>query len=453
MYTKIKKINGVLINMKKKIRFISIVLLSILILSACSKSGDEKSIEALKASIIPINTVEYGNGFEDLMPLKNILKDKKIVAMGEATHGTSEFFKMKHRFFEFLVEEMGYRVFAMECDGGAGQVINEYILNGKGNLNDCLEAVKYDVFTTEEVKSMIKWMKEYNDDPSHKEKIKFYGMDNVNIVDTLPKLSYYLKKLDKELQTKIEEDTLNTIYRNDIKAITNEQLDSILLNVNEIKKDMENSKEKYFNNNLQNEYELAIWNLNLVSQCAEYYIEVNKSVDQMVQSVAAMNLRDKYMAANVKWIQEHEGRLGNDKVMLWAHNIHVSSMDDIYKYMGKNLKEMYGDEYYSIGFEFSRGSFNASDMSTGTMTRFDTDNNTSEYLAYKFERTEIPISFLDFNSASKNKEVSKILSKNQTFSLITAFYDESIQKSFQYIPKNLFDGLIYIKDTTPSKIQ
>jgi len=354
---------------------------------------------------------------------------------------------MKHRFFEFLVEEMGYRVFVMECNGGAGQVINDYILKGDSNMEDSLPAL----YRTEEVKNMIKWMKEYNDDPSHKEKIKFYGMDNINIVDTLPKLSYYLGKLDKELQTKVEE-SLSIIYRNDIKALTNEQLDSILLSINEIKKDMENSKEKYLNNNLQNEYELAIWNLNLVSQCVEYHIEVNKSVNHIIESVSVMKIRDKYMAANVKWIQEHESKLGNDKVMLWAHNVHVSYMDDIYKYMGKNLKEMYGDEYYSIGFELSRGSFNTSDMSTGTLTRFVIDNNGPEYLAYKFDKTQIPISFLDFNSASENKEVSEVLSKNQAFNFGTLYYDESIEKSFQYIPKNLFDGLIYIKETTESKL-
>lgn len=436
--------------MKKKLKLISTCLISILCLTACSKVNENPEVKALKKSVIPISTVEAGNGFKDLMPLKDILKDKKIVAMGEATHGTSEFFKMKHRFFEFLVEEMGYRVFAMECDGGVGQVINDYILKGEGNIEDSLPAL----YRTEEVKNMIKWMKEYNDEPSNEEKIKFYGMDIFNIVDTLPKLSYYLGKLDKELQTKVEEDTLNTIYRNDIKALTNEQLDSILLNINEIKKDMENAKEKYLNNNLQNEYELAIWNLNLVSQCAKYSIEVNKSVNPMIQSVAASNLRDKYMAANVKWIQEHESKLGNDKVMLWAHNLHVSYMDDIYKYMGKNLKEMYADEYYSIGFEFTRGSFNAhNDMSTETLTRFDIDNNGPEYLASKFDKTHIPISFLDFNLASENKEMSKMLSSNQTFNLITAYYDETIPKSFQYIPRNLFDGLIYIKETTPSKIQ
>ncbi len=440
--------------MKKKLKLISTCLISILCLTACSKVNENPEVKTLKKSVIPISTVEAGNGFEDLMPIKEILKDRKIVGIGEATHGTSEFFKMKHRFFEFLVEEMGYRVFAMECDGGGGQVINDYILSEEGNLEECLGDIKYEVFRTEEVKNMIKWMKEYNDDPSHKEKIKFYGMDIQNIVDTLPKLSYYLGKLDKELQTKVEEDTLNTIYRNSIKALTNEQLESSLLNINKFKKDMENAKEKYLNNNLQNEYELAIWNLNLVSQCVEYHIEVNKNENQMVQSVAASNLRDKYMADNVKWIQEYESKLGNDKVMLWAHNLHVSSKDVNYIYMGKKLKEMYGDEYYSIGFEFSRGSFNAhNDMSTETLTRFDIDNNDSEYLAYKFDKTEIPISFLDFNSASKSEKISEILSENQTFNLITAYYDESIPKSFQYIPGDLFDGLIYIKETTPSKIQ
>lgn len=67
----------------------------------------------LKENLIPIKTTQAGNGFEDLMPLKEILKDKKIIGMGEATHGTCEFFQMKHRMFEFLVEEMGYRVFGI----------------------------------------------------------------------------------------------------------------------------------------------------------------------------------------------------------------------------------------------------------------------------------------------------------------------------------------------------
>jgi len=160
------------------------------------------------------------------------------------------------------------------------------------------------------------------------------------------------------------------------------------------------------------------------------------------------------MADNVKWIQEYESKLGNDKVMLWAHNLHASYMDNNFKYMGKNLKEIYGDEYYSLGFEFSRGSFNArDDMSSIAYNQFEINNNDSEYLAYKFEKINIPISFLDFKLGSKNENISKMVSKEQGFTLISDFYNEAIPRKLQYIPKKLFDGLIYIRETTPSKMQ
>jgi len=184
--------------------------------------------------------------FKDLMPLKDILKDKKIVAMGEATHGTSEFFKMKHRFFEFLVEEMGYRVFAMECDGGGGQVINDYILNGKGSLEEALVATKFAIWRTEEVKNMIKWMKEYNDDPSHKEKIKFYGFDMQGITDTLPRLSFYLDSIDKEVKTYVEE-MIQPLYKDqmNIKNYSMQEMKNLKTQLNEVKVKLQENKEIY----------------------------------------------------------------------------------------------------------------------------------------------------------------------------------------------------------------
>ena len=55
------------------------------------------------------------------MPLKKIIGEARIVALGEATHGTHEFFQMKHRMLEFLVEEMGFNTFAMEAAWPASQ--------------------------------------------------------------------------------------------------------------------------------------------------------------------------------------------------------------------------------------------------------------------------------------------------------------------------------------------
>jgi len=61
-----------------------------------------------------LKSVKAESGFEDLSPLKNVLKDVQIVGLGEATHGTKEFFQMKHRMLEFLVKEMGFTVLALE---------------------------------------------------------------------------------------------------------------------------------------------------------------------------------------------------------------------------------------------------------------------------------------------------------------------------------------------------
>jgi erythromycin esterase len=48
-----------------------------------------------------------------MSPLRSVVGEARIVAMGEATHGSREFFQMKHRMLEFLAEKMGFTVFAI----------------------------------------------------------------------------------------------------------------------------------------------------------------------------------------------------------------------------------------------------------------------------------------------------------------------------------------------------
>src|SRR5215510_12728002 len=82
------------------------------------KSPDSSQTETvsnwLSRSAIRLKSVEAGHSFDDLQPLKSILKDVRIVGLGEGTHGTREFFQIKHRLLEFLVNEMGFTLFVME---------------------------------------------------------------------------------------------------------------------------------------------------------------------------------------------------------------------------------------------------------------------------------------------------------------------------------------------------
>src|SRR5690606_36348548 len=78
--------------------------------------GQDNLVKAINSKLIPIKSVEVSSDFfSDLEKLKVILKDKRIVGLGEATHGTHEFFTFKHRMLEFLVKEMGFKTFAIEA--------------------------------------------------------------------------------------------------------------------------------------------------------------------------------------------------------------------------------------------------------------------------------------------------------------------------------------------------
>lgn len=119
---------------------------------------DEQAVLSwIQQNTIPIRHIEAGNDFSDLQPLKEILKDVKTVGLGEATHGTREFFKFKHRLFEFLVKEMRYTVFTLEASYSASLPSNDYVLYGKGDLATVLTGQGYSPWDTEEFIKMIRW--------------------------------------------------------------------------------------------------------------------------------------------------------------------------------------------------------------------------------------------------------------------------------------------------------
>src|SRR6266852_4359212 len=68
----------------------------------------------IRQHAISLKTSEPGGSDDDLQPLQQIVGNATIVGLGEASHGTHEFFTMKHRILEFLVSHMGFNTFAME---------------------------------------------------------------------------------------------------------------------------------------------------------------------------------------------------------------------------------------------------------------------------------------------------------------------------------------------------
>jgi len=101
---------------------------------ALAWSGENKAVvEWVGAHAVRLQTPEAGHGFADMQPLKKMIGDARIVSLGEATHGSREFFQLKHRMLEFLATEMGFTIFSIEANMPEAYRLNDYVLTGRGD--------------------------------------------------------------------------------------------------------------------------------------------------------------------------------------------------------------------------------------------------------------------------------------------------------------------------------
>ena len=151
------------------------VLVVLAVPTAWADEPTAVEIAWLKEHVVAVKTAEAGSGFEDLMPLKEMIGDARIVALGEATHGTREFFQMKHRLIEFLASEMGFTIFSIEANMPEAYRVNDFVLRGEGDPKELLAGMYFWTWNTQEVLDLILWMRELN--KSGGGELQFTGFD------------------------------------------------------------------------------------------------------------------------------------------------------------------------------------------------------------------------------------------------------------------------------------
>lgn len=153
----------------------STILLAVML--ACPVAAQETSPvqEWIASHAIRLSTPEAGHGFTDLEPLRQAIGNARIVSLGEATHGTREFFQLKHRMLEFLVGNMGFSIFSIEANMPEAYRLNDYVLNGNGDPAALIKGMYFWTWDTKEVLDMVLWMREFN--KSGKGRVEFTGFD------------------------------------------------------------------------------------------------------------------------------------------------------------------------------------------------------------------------------------------------------------------------------------
>ncbi len=134
----------------------------------------------LRDHVHPLTHVEPDSPLDDLTPLATIVGDATIVMLGEATHGTREFFQLKHRIVRYLVTNLGFTLFGIEASWPECTDINDYVVNGIGEAAQALAGQGFWTWDTEEVLSLIEWMRSYNSVTPHDRRVRFFGFDAVH---------------------------------------------------------------------------------------------------------------------------------------------------------------------------------------------------------------------------------------------------------------------------------
>jgi erythromycin esterase-like protein len=152
--------------------------------------------EWVRGNAIRLTTPEAGHGFSDMEPLRKVVGKARIVSLGEATHGSREFFQLKHRMLEFLATEMGFTIFSIEANMPEAYKLNDYVLRGEGDPAKLIKDMGFWTWDTEEVLDMVRWMREFN--KGGKGRVEFTGFDMQTPNVALDIVKEFVAKADPE---------------------------------------------------------------------------------------------------------------------------------------------------------------------------------------------------------------------------------------------------------------
>jgi erythromycin esterase len=400
-------------------------------------------VAAIRAAAIPLTTVEAGHGFRDMERLKPAVGDARIVGLGEATHGSREFFQLKHRMLEFLVSEMGFSVFAIEANWPEALAVDEYVVTGRGDPAKALAGLYFWTWNTEEVLDLIRWMRRWNEDASHARKVRFAGLDMQVAEVAARAVQSFLAKQGAWSAAWDEGFGILTTpdLRDTWSSLKEERRAAASKAVSDVRDALQKQRPAGDAGAARDEWGLARQHLRIVEQ-----------FEQMHQG-NPFDARERSMAENAAWVLEHAGP--GARMILWAHNAHVSHGADVGgvgRPMGAGLAARFGKDYLSVGFAFDSGSFQAVPPK-GPLRTFTVTSAPPGSADAALAATGLPLFALDLRALPAGSPAGDWIRVPRRTRSIGAVYDDSApDKVFlrEVLPEH-HDVLLFVARTTAAR--
>lgn len=423
-----------------------------------ARGADAGTLAELKRAAAPLRTVDPSGDRDELAPLLKAFAGSRLVGLGEATHGTSEFFRMKHRLVRHLVETQGFTVFAIEDGVGAAEALNAYIQRGEGDVRAILAAGMF-VWNTEEMVSLVEWMRGYNRQRGGKKPLAFAGFDMQSPTYEMAYVKERIADLGPDAQSTVEKSYIFLENLFLYLLIPKANKATVLADLKAVVALIDKQRAAIERRTSPAEFrKLRHYAMNVV-RAADHYLHVDplKPMQDPAESARMFAKRDLGMAENVQYLANDA--YAGQKVILWAHNGHVGNYDrysglDEAVTMGHHLKKAFGAGYYPLGFAFHRGQVTGIanfGQPVGTFSLAPAGPASAEAF---FKASGQPRFFLDMRGLPAGGALGAYLSAEQPFRNVGYMIPQDVKEDPFTRPtrlKTAYDGLLFVEESRPSR--
>jgi erythromycin esterase-like protein/predicted phosphoribosyltransferase len=402
---------------------------------------------------------------DDYDPLLERIGDAPFVLLGEASHGTHEFYRERAQITKRLISERKFTAVAVEADWPDAYRVNRYV-RGLGNDVDAKEALAdFRRFPTwmwrnTEVVDFVEWLRDHNEAyTKDTAKTGFYGLDLYSLHASIKAVLRYLDRADPDAAQKAREryacfdqfggDTQVYGFMTGLNLSKSCEEDVIAQLAELQRRAAENARrdatdeEEFFN---------AEQNAKAVKDAEEYYRSM------FLKEVSTWNLRDRHMAETLEALVRHLGRKGGrPKVVVWAHNSHIGDARATEMAgrgelnIGQLMREKYGSDVVLAGFTTHHGTVTAASGWGSDAER----KRVRPALAGSFEalfHAVQPSRFLlTWNAGNK---ISSLLREARLERAIGVVYRPETERTSHYFQARLsdqFDAVLHFDETRAVK--
>jgi erythromycin esterase-like protein len=415
--------------------------------------SDAAVLAAIRPTIKPLS-----GATRDLDPLLELIGDAHFVLIGEASHGTHEFYSLRAKITKRLIAEKGFNAVAVEADWPDAYRVNRFVRNTSDDV-DAVDALNdFKRFPTwmwrnADVLDFVGWLREHND--AHPRKAGFYGVDLYSLYSSMEAVVEYLDKVDPEAARRAR-------YRYACFEHAGEDPQSYGYAAtfgltptceNEVVSQLVEMRRKYAEYAQRDghippdEAFFAEQNARLVLNAERYYRSM------FAGRVSSWNLRDQHMAETIETLAEHVRRGGKEpRIVVWEHNSHLG--DARATEMGRQgelnvgqlIRERHGDDARLIGFTTYHGTVTAASEWDGPAER----KRVRPGLPGSYEALLHEVGAPDFILPLRGNDAARALEEPRLERAIGVIYLPATERMSHYFGASLprqFDAVIHIDET------